>query len=90
MVLIGGASHPILLHRGFGVISAIEDAACWGVLVNDGGGGGGGGEDEGVMAVDVENVEGFLSVFEQVRLPKTAVCQLYSQVRIRWKRGGGR
>ncbi|KAH0837545.1 salicylate hydroxylase [Fonsecaea pedrosoi] len=35
LVLIGDACHPMLPHRGFGAINAIEDAAALGVLFED-------------------------------------------------------
>ncbi|KIW31124.1 hypothetical protein, variant [Cladophialophora immunda] len=35
LVVIGDASHPMLPHRGFGAVNAIEDAAALGVLFED-------------------------------------------------------
>ncbi|OCT49840.1 putative salicylate hydroxylase [Cladophialophora carrionii] len=84
LVVIGDACHPMLPHRGFGAINAIEDAAALGELferslthapedgVQDG--------DDGDAEAGSPTVRDLLHVFETVRLPRACVAQLYSQV----------
>jgi salicylate hydroxylase len=85
LVIIGDACHPMLPHRGFGAINAVEDAAALGELFeknsthgpDDDDDIGGGGDD---TEADGPTVRDLLHVFETVRLPRASVAQLYSQV----------
>ncbi|ETI19750.1 hypothetical protein G647_08763 [Cladophialophora carrionii CBS 160.54] len=72
LVVIGDACHPMLPHRGFGAINAIEDAAALGALF-----------ERNLTHASEDGsptVRDLLHVFETVRLPRASVAQLYSQV----------
>lgn len=66
MVMIGDALHPMLPHKGQGAASSIEDAAALGLLFKD------------VDRNDRRTISDRLRIFQEVRLNRTSVTQLYS------------
>ncbi|KIW88221.1 uncharacterized protein Z519_11332 [Cladophialophora bantiana CBS 173.52] len=104
LVVIGDASHPMLPHRGFGAVTAIEDAAALGVLFEDfvhtaatattAPGLNLNSNSTSDLKSDSAQLSGsarmsvppsasisdLLETFQNVRLPRTSIAQLYSQV----------
>ncbi|EXJ66303.1 uncharacterized protein A1O5_10455 [Cladophialophora psammophila CBS 110553] len=105
LVVIGDASHPMLPHRGFGAVTAIEDAAALGVLFEDfvhttttatatapgsnlnSNSTSNSKSDSVPLSGSARtsippsaSISDLLETFQNVRLPRTSIAQLYSQV----------
>ncbi|KPI40439.1 Salicylate hydroxylase [Cyphellophora attinorum] len=66
LVVIGDAAHPMLPHKGQGFVSGAQDAAALATLF--------------APSSSQTSVEQKLALFDELRIPRTGVMQIYSSV----------